>query len=100
MKANRMSVLSAAILLLLTRNLSAEDYEKGFDYTPGAVAVDAVIFRPICLGVTVLGAGLFVVTLPIAAISRSVDKSARALVSVPAYQTFGRRLGNVSGMSE
>src|SRR5215210_6976635 len=88
MKVRLASTLSAAVLLLPTSNLSAADYEKDFDYTPGAVAVDAVIVRPLCLGATVVGTSLFVATLPITAIARSVDKSARALMGVPAHHTF------------
>ncbi len=62
--------------------------------SPMAVAADAVIGRPACFAATVLGSVLFVVSLPIAAISKSVDSTAHALVVRPAQATFTRPLGN------
>jgi hypothetical protein len=101
MKARPVSfVLTAAILLLTHPRHSAAYSDDDFDYTPGAVTVDAVIVRPLCLVATAVGTGLFVVTLPIAAVAKSVDKSAKALVGLPGHHTFVRRLGNLSGLSE
>ncbi|HEX4085124.1 MAG TPA: hypothetical protein VHY22_09450 [Chthoniobacteraceae bacterium] len=95
MKAGTVSLL-VILLLLFTgaRPLFADD----LDYTPAAVGADALVVRPLCFIVTVLGTGLFIATLPIAVISRSTGKSAHALVGVPAHQTFGRKLGDLSGM--
>jgi hypothetical protein len=64
------------------------------DYTPEAIVTDALIVRPACLVVTIFGAAFFVVTLPISAVSKSVDRTADSLVNKPAHATFIRPLGN------
>jgi hypothetical protein len=61
-----------------------------------AVAVDVVIARPLWLVATLVGTGLFVVSLPVAAMSNSVNKTARTLVAKPAHATFLRPLGDFS----
>src|SRR5436309_7716915 len=89
------SILVTAILLLgSARPAAASEPGYDIDYTPGAVAADALIVRPLCLVATAAGTGLFIVTLPIAAVSKSVDKSAKALVGTPGHHTFVRSLGD------
>ena len=61
-----------------------------------AVAADAVIARPLCFAATVLGGAIFVISLPVAATSRSIDSAAQALVVKPARATFVRPLGDFS----
>lgn len=56
-------------------------------------AADLVVARPLLLGATLVGSGLFVVSLPFTAIAGSVDSSAEALVRRPARSTFIRPLG-------
>lgn len=65
------------------------------DETPEAYAMiaDAVIARPLLLAATLIGAGVFVVTLPFTALSGSVDKAGQALVVKPGEATFVRCLG-------
>jgi hypothetical protein len=60
----------------------------------GNMAVDAVIVRPVCFLATVVGSALFVVSLPVSAISKSVRPAAHALVVRPAKVTFTRPLGD------
>ena len=67
---------------------------------PGAVVIDVVVARPVCLAVTVFGAAFFVASLPIAAISRSVNRTADALVVKPAKATFTRPLGDFDALSD
>ena len=67
---------------------------------PGAVTVDVFVVRPACFVATVLGSAIFVVSLPVAATSKSVRRSARALVTRPADATFTRRLGDLDSLSE
>jgi len=97
MKAGSVSLLLAALLLVTSVRPAFAD---NIDYSPAAVGADALVVRPLCFVVTVLGTGLFIVTLPIAVISRSAGKSAHALIGVPAHQTFGRKLGDLSGMDQ
>jgi hypothetical protein len=69
------------------------------DGGPEAVAVDAVLVRPMCLAATAVGSALFIVTLPFAAISKSTKKSADALVGRAARATFTRPMGEFSTMT-
>jgi hypothetical protein len=64
------------------------------------VAVDALLVRPVCLIATGLGSILFCVSLPIAAISKSVKASAHALVVRPAKATFTRPLGEFATLQD
>lgn len=65
------------------------------DETPAAYAMigDAVIARPLLLAATVIGTGVFVVTLPFTLASGSVGKAGKALVVDPGEATFVRCLG-------
>jgi hypothetical protein len=65
---------------------------------PLTVATDAVVIRPACLLATVLGSAIFVVSLPVAAISKSVKKTADILVVKPANATFTRPLGDMDAL--
>jgi hypothetical protein len=67
---------------------------------PAAIAADALIVRPACLVTTILGGALFVVCLPFAAASKSVHKTAKALVGKPAAATFTRPLGELREMGD
>jgi hypothetical protein len=59
-----------------------------------AVAADAIIARPLCFGATIVGAAIFVVSLPISLTSHSVKSSAKVLVGTPGKATFVRPLGD------
>jgi hypothetical protein len=69
------------------------------DDSPEAIAADALVVRPFCLVATIVGSAVFVVSLPAAAISKSVDKTADALVNKPAKATFTRPLGRLSALN-
>jgi len=97
MKATSGSIIVAAVLLVLSARPAAADSTSDFEDT-GAVAADALIARPVCFAATVVGTSLFIVTLPFAVISGSVNKSANALIVAPARQTFVRKLGDFSEM--
>jgi hypothetical protein len=61
---------------------------------PAEVAADALVVRPLGLASTVVGAAIYVVALPFAAIAGDVHGPARSLVGAPARFTFKRRLGD------
>src|SRR4051812_48697560 len=61
---------------------------------PAVTAADAVLARPLGFAATIIGSAIFVVSLPVAAISGSVDSTARSLVGRPAEFTFTRPLGD------
>ena len=64
------------------------------DVDPGVVAADALVVRPVGLAATAVGAAVFVVALPFAALSGDVNRTGRILVGAPARFTFQRRLGD------
>jgi hypothetical protein len=61
---------------------------------------DVLIVRPGCFVATVLGSALFVVALPVAAVSRSIPHTAKVLVVQPAQATFSRPVGDMDELME
>ena len=59
-----------------------------------AVTGDILFARPLGLIGIVAGAGLFVISLPFAAITHSVDKTAKTLLKNPVEYTFSRPMGD------
>ena len=62
-----------------------------------AMGIDAGLVRPVGIAATVIGVGLFVVTLPFSALGGNVEESAKTLVVAPAKMTFWRCLGCTEG---
>ena len=58
-----------------------------------AMVADAVIARPLLIAGTIIGVGLFVVTLPFTALGGGVDRAGQALVVEPGKAAFVRCLG-------
>ena len=67
---------------------------------PAMVVADAVVVRPLCFVATVIGSVFFVVSLPVAATSKSVRQSADSLVMTPARATFTRPLGDIDVLND
>jgi hypothetical protein len=63
---------------------------------PTNVVVDIAIARPVSLAAMVGGAVLFVVSLPFAAASRSVNVTSQTLVVAPAKDLFTRPVGDLN----
>ena len=74
-------------------------YEVGEDIAPVErpgfmpVIADAVLVRPVTLVATVVGAVIWVVTLPLTAVTGTVGEAGQTLVVDPAATTFYRCLG-------
>jgi hypothetical protein len=90
MRTKAITILCTALLGLASAAPALGSDERNAE----VVAADALILRPVLFGATVLGSAIFVVTLPIAAISKSVKSTAQALVVAPAEATFTRPLGD------
>lgn len=58
-----------------------------------AMIVDGLIVRPLTLAGTLIGTGLFIVTLPFSAAGGNVAEAGNTLVVEPARATFGPCLG-------
>jgi len=89
----------AGALLAVSAVASAQGSEMGYitetDTTPspGAMAADLLLVRPLSLAGTMLGAGVFIAGLPFEALSGDVSGPARRLVAEPAKFTFARPIG-------
>jgi len=95
MKTKLITIICAAAILSMGANTASAASDDDLK-----VAADTLVVRPVCLAATIIGSGLFVLSLPIAAISHSVKKTAHVLVVRPARATFTRRLGDMEGLED
>ena len=65
--------------------------------TVWAMGIDAGLVRPVGVAATIIGAGIFVVTLPFSLLGGNMEESAESLVLAPAKMTFLRCLGCTEG---
>ena len=72
---------------------------RGFTEPPpkessaAVVAADALIARPVGLALTIAGTGVYIITLPMSAISGSTDTAIEGLIVKPGGYTFVRPFG-------
>ena len=59
------------------------------------MAADALLVRPLGIAATVLGFGLFVISVPFSALGGNVPEAWNAMVARPAVFTFARPLGDL-----
>jgi hypothetical protein len=102
MKTKFVCLFCAGLMVLFTATPTLADQGRAerTAAAPSAEAIfaDIVVVRPLTFAATVIGSALFVVALPVAAISRSVEPTAHALVVRPARATFTRPLGDFESM--
>ena len=93
--ASKYSRLLAAATLSVTLVAPQISIAQEVDEEPSALAMvgDALIARPLGLVFTVVGAGLYVVTLPFSALGGNAGEAGKELVVGPAKATFVRCLG-------
>jgi|SRR5882672_8052428 len=94
MKTRLLTILFALIIGLGNVTTSRASEDKSI-----ATIADIAIVRPACLAVTIVGSAVFVVALPIAAVSGSVKETADTLVGRPAAATFTRPLGDFTSLN-
>ncbi len=70
------------------------------DYSSLDVVADVFLVRPGCFVATILGSAIFVVALPVAALSGSVHSTAHTLVVIPAKATFSRPVGDMDDLMD
>ena len=73
----------------------AQGLEEGGDLNSGKMVVDVLVVRPLALVSTVVGATLFIVSFPFAALGGNVKAAANKMVVEPAKFTFVRSLGDL-----
>lgn len=92
------AALLALCMSLMTLPASAENVSGNPEYTVDAppaysMVADLLIARPLLIAGTVIGAGVFVVTLPFTLLGGGVDRAGQALVVEPGKAAFVRCLG-------
>ena len=100
-KKMKRAITAVALVSMMSVSMmaSADVVEDGSMSRPTvwAMGIDAGLVRPVGLAATIIGAGLFVVTLPFSALGGNVSESAERLVVDPAKMTFLRCLGCTEG---
>jgi hypothetical protein len=92
----KLALIPLLTLALVVPPAFALDQEQvGREPTTAEMYADGLIARPLGLVASVVGAVVFVVTLPFTIPSKSVDSAAKQLVAVPAQYTFKRPLGQL-----
>lgn len=93
--ASKYSRLLAAAALSVTLVAPQISVAQQVDEDPSALAMvgDAIIARPLGLAFTVIGAAVYVVTLPFSALGGNAKAAGQTLVVGPAEATFVRCLG-------
>lgn len=91
----RILTLLCVMAILLAHAPQARAMEDG---SPEAIAADVLVVRPACFVATIIGSAIFLVALPVAAISKSTGATADTLIVKPARATFTRPLGNMTDL--
>jgi hypothetical protein len=97
MMKNRLSTL---LCILAIGTFSLETTRAAEADEAVEAAADILIARPLCFAATAVGSVLFVASLPFAIPSKSVKKSAHALVVQPGRATFTRPIGDFSSLPD
>lgn len=87
--------LVATVSLLALTTLATPALAKKLDERPSPLSMvaDAVFVRPILLGSTIVGTGLYALTLPLTLVGGNAEEAGRQFVVVPFKATFVRCLG-------
>ena len=89
------AVAVAALVFCAAAPASEDPFKPDTSPTGEQMALDLVIVRPLSLVGTVLGTVVFIVALPINAVTLNFADPARRLIVEPATYTFVRPLGDL-----
>ena len=95
MKLALVLALAAALVVVPFGSVLAQDDPYTKDRDPGAMTADLLLARPVGLCAIVVGAAVFVVSLPFSALGGNTDQAYKKLVADPAAYTFRRPLGDL-----
>jgi hypothetical protein len=94
-------VILLTVLIVFTHSIAFARNEDALkiasDTASVDIIVDILITRPIGFVGLVGGTAIFVLTLPIAAVTKSLDRTTQAFVKEPYEYTFVRPLGDIRG---
>lgn len=104
MKYKNYIILNLALFITLSVNANEvtdapSALESKYQPTAEQMIIDGLIYRPLSLAGTLLGTGLFIVTLPFSLIGGNAGQAGERLVLEPARSTFDRCLGCLPGNS-
>lgn len=97
-QAVKSSIFAAALLLAAgTASANSVNASASTDDVPsaGAMAFDLAVVRPVGFITSILGTGIFILSLPIDIISGNISDPAHRLVVEPLQFTFTRDLGQL-----
>lgn len=81
-------LLTLTLVIILSSSVAFADKDKDID-----VIGDVLLFKPLGFAGLVGGSAIFVISLPIAAITRSIDTTLNVLVKRPFEYVFVRPIG-------
>jgi len=70
-------------------------HREPFDGSAGAMTFDLILMRPIGLAASIVGAAVFIVSLPFSALGGNHEAAAEKLINEPLFFTFQRPLGQL-----
>ena len=79
---------------------AADEVTPPGEATSNEMMADMLVHRPLGLARTVLGAGIWIVSLPFTIFGGGIGESADKLIAEPAKHTFARPLGYMSPVAE
>jgi hypothetical protein len=91
---SRLRILLLAAVLSVSSAASFADMRTVEPPSAAAMAADMLLVRPLGVLGTVVGTGLFVVSLPLSALGMNSEEAVQRLVAEPARFTFVRPLGD------
>ncbi|MGD8367721.1 MAG: hypothetical protein PVG78_08765 [Desulfobacterales bacterium] len=95
MKLALVLALAAALVVVPFGSVIAQEDSFTKDRDPGAMTADLLLARPVGLCAIVVGAAVFVVSLPFSALGGNTEQAYEKLVADPAAYTFRRPLGDL-----
>ena len=93
LKQSAILLVIFALILTPFTGVLAQETVLDEENNGGKMAVDVVLVRPLAFVASVLGAGLFIVSLPFSALGGNVGPAWSKLVAAPGKYTFIRPLG-------
>jgi len=94
-KAMALTILTALLVTGVATPVLADSYGTDSERSAMGMCGDFLLLRPVGFAATVIGAGVFVLSLPWSLLGRNVDEAAQKLVVEPAKFTFTRPLGDL-----
>jgi hypothetical protein len=73
----------------------ASNIDEPFEGSAGAMAFDLILMRPVGLAATIVGAAVFIVSIPFSALGGNSEAAAEKLINEPLFFTFQRPLGQL-----